>query len=453
MLKKHRVRLCLCVLTAVAATLSACDDGGGKTVECGATRMEDATQPPDIALPAGASVTAAVHLLNDCGDVVGASVSFDVTLGGGTVSAPAVTTDAAGLASALWTLGPAPVRHALVATAPAPTAGGAAASLDWFVNAAPAPAPAFPYVGDVEAFLQGEGAGGSTEDLAFVGEGDATRLVMGVPNGLVEVALDGTVTRRALSGEPIGRAWGIAAGEDGAIWAIDGVAKTLVHIDAAGLVTTRLTDDGAVPLEGPNYVAVGPDGDVYVTDPCLGSIVRFDPDKDAVVAVHTFDRLKDGGPNGLAFGSDGRLYGLTENTGVLCAQGDIPDPEAPLAQLFAITLTPDGFGTRETVAPALGVFGDGLAFDAEDNLYMVVDLVKDFALDASLVLVRPAAGDRVVRLVDSSPDVIANLAFGRGPYGETKMYAALLQIPFLTPGAKRGLRVMELGIGGRPLSN
>lgn len=452
MLKTHRHRLCLCAFTAVAASLVACDDGGGKPAKCGATRMEDVTQPPDIALPAGASTTIAVHLLNDCGDVGGASVSFDVTLGGGAVGAPAVDTDATGRASVLWTLGAAPIRNVLVATAPAPGDGGAAASLDWFVNAAPAPAPPFEYFGDVEDFLTAEGKSGSTEDLAFVGEGDSARLVMGVPDGLLEVAPGGTVTRRALTGEPIGRAWGIAAGEDGAIWAIDGIAKSLVHVDAAGLVTTRLTDDGAVPLEGPNYVAVGPDGDVYVTDPCLGAIVRFKPEPETVVAVHTFDLPTEGGPNGLAFGRDGRLYGLTENTGFLCADPSIPDPQAPLAQLFAITLTADGFGTRETLAPSLGVFGDGLAFDAEDNLYMVVDLVKDLKLDASLVLVRPAAGDRIVRLVDSSPDVIANLAFGRGPYGETKMYAALLQIPFLTPGAKRGLRVMELGVEGLPLS-
>ncbi|MEZ4269565.1 MAG: hypothetical protein R3F39_24670 [Myxococcota bacterium] len=452
MLKTDRIYLSLCVLTAVSWSLAACDDSGGDAPECGVTRMVDVTQPPDIALPVGASLTVAVHLQNDCGDVAGESVGFRVTRGGGCVAAAAVTTDATGRASVLWTLGAAPVRHELVATGPAPADGSAAASLDWFVNAAPVPNAPLADFGGVEAFLAAEGKTGSTEDLAFVGEGADARLVMGAPDGLLEVAPDGTVTRRALTGEPIGRGWGLAAGKDGALWVIDGVAKSLVHVDAAGVVTTRLTDDGAVPLEGPNYVAVGPDGHVYVTDPCLGSIVRFDPVKGEVVAVHTFDLVKDGGPNGLAFGRDGRLYGLTENTVVLCGHGKLPEPEAARAQLFAITLTADGFGTRETLAAELGVFGDGLAFDDEDNLYMVVDTVKDFALDASLILVRPAAGDRVVRLVDSSPDVIANVAFGRGAYGETKLYAALLQIPVLTPEAKRGLRVIDVGIAGYPLS-
>jgi streptogramin lyase len=450
MLQNHSRLLTVCALLAWPSALAACD-GTSPPAECGALRLEDATTPPDVALAAGMSATMAVRLLDDCGPAVGASIGFSVRLGGGTVDSAVATTDATGRASALWTLGPAPVRHELVATAPAPAGGGDPDAVDWFVNAAPAPQP-FPYVGDVESFLAAEGKTGSTEDLAFVGQGADARLVMGTPDGLIEVAPDGAITRRALTGEPIGRAWGLAAGKDGAIWAIDGVAKSLVHIDAAGLVTTRLVDDGANPLDGPNYVAVGPDGHVYVTDPCLGAIIRFDPDLDAVLAVHTFDRATDGGPNGLAFGPDGRLYGLTENTGVLCGQADIPDPEAPLAQLFAVTLTADGFGARETLAPALGVFGDGLAFDSEGNLYMVVDTVADFALDASLILVRPAAGDRVVRLVDSVPDVIANVAFGRGAYGETTLYAALLQIPILTPEAKRGLRAIEVGIPGLPLS-
>ncbi|MCB9730022.1 MAG: SMP-30/gluconolactonase/LRE family protein [Deltaproteobacteria bacterium] len=440
-------------LAALTRPLVGCTDDAP---ECGDPQMEDVTEPPDVALAVGATTSVAVHVFDACGDMPGVSVDFQVTLGGGAVSAASVTTGADGRATTSWTLSASPVRQELSASASGLAEAPATdPTLDWFVLAAPLPTADLQTFGDVEGFLQAEGFGGSTEDLAFVGEGDSARLVMGAPEGLLEVAPDGTVTRRTLSGEPVGRAWGIAAGADGALWAVDAGASTIVHIDKDGAVTTRLTDDGTVPLVGPNYIAVGPDGDVYITDPCLGELIRFDPDTDTVVDVEVFDRSTDGGPNGLAFGRDGRLYGMTENTVALCSQAGVAEPDDPLAQLFVIEVTATGFGAREALATGLGVFGDGLAFDAEDNLYMVVDTVdlENFALEASYVLVRRAQSGEVVRLLDSSPNVIANVAFGRGPYGETTLYASLLQIPFLTPDAKRGLRRIELGIPGLPLSH
>jgi hypothetical protein len=44
--------------------------------------------------------------------------------------------------------------------------------------------------------------------------------------------------------------------------------------------------------------------------------------------------------------------------------------------------------------------------------------------------------------------IIANVAFGRGPLGETTMYGALLAIPPFTNSDKRGVVKFEVGVSG-----
>ncbi len=295
--------------------------------------------------------------------------------------------------------------------------------------------------GDVHAFLEAEGIAGSTEDLAFVDD----RLVIGVRGGLATLDPSGDASLMELS-EPLGGSvLGVAVDAAGDLWVCDPDNGALRRVAPDGTVSTAL--DG---LDAPNYVAVGRDGHVYVSDPCAGELIRFDPAAGEVVARHPFDLPAEGGPNGFAFGPDGRLYLVTENTALLCGHGDV-DLTAPIAGLYALTLTADGFGAREAVLEGIGLFGDGVAFDVAGNLYYVADTQKDFKLEESAVWVLPAGEPEPRKLLAAADRIFANLAFGAAPFGETTLYISLLTLPGFAPPEARGVERVEVGIPGRPL--
>ena len=293
--------------------------------------------------------------------------------------------------------------------------------------------------GDVEGFL-GE-VRGSTEDLAF----DGDRIIIGVPGGLASVDAEGTVSDfGALNAELGGSVLGVALDADGGLYVCDpdnGALRYIVDLDVATVI------DG---LDAPNYVAVGPDGDVYVTDPCAGELIRYDPDAGEVIARHAFDLPAEGGPNGVAFGPDGSLWGVTENTALLCNHADTVELTAPIAKLFRMEITADGFGARETIVDNIGLFGDGIAFDVQGNVYYIADTTEGVMLDESQVWVLPVGSETPTKiLVAGEGGIYANLAFGTGPFGETTLYLSMLAFPgFAT---ERGLRRVEVGIPGLPL--
>ncbi len=294
---------------------------------------------------------------------------------------------------------------------------------------------------DVDSYLSDAGNRGSTEDLAFVGD----EMLLGVPGAILKLGPDGTTSEMALSGDDVGRPLGIAVDADGVLWYADAENGALKRVGTDGAVSTALEG-----MEAPNYTAVGPDGHIYVTDPCGAELIRLDPSDNSVVARHTFDLPTEGGPNGLAFDADGRLWGVTESTALLCNDVDTVELTAPIAVLFAIDVTADGFGERENVIDSIGLIGDGLAFDVDGNLYYVSNENEGATLkECAIWLLRAGETTPVKVLVAAEDTLFANLAFGPDAFGSTTMYIVMLAFPGF--GNERGVHRVDVGVAGLPL--
>ena len=373
----------------------------------------------------------------------GIRLDFAVQLGGGSVTPASAVSDAEGHVSLTWTLGLAPVRNRLDAT----VEGRDEFLFDIYATLA-TPYEPQPF-GDVNAFLTDLGIAGSTEDLAFSPDGE--RLLMGVPGGLIELDPQGNATQLALTGDALVNPLGIAFDRAGNLWVADSGADALQRVSPTGEVTTVLTSDGTRPLVGPNYVAIGPDDKVYLSDPCLGALLRFDPQSNRVDAVLDFDLPVEGGPNGFAFDASGkRLFLATENTGLLCGHSFVGITD-PIAGLFAIDVDDSSFTGRQTIAADFALFGDGVAFDVEGNLYVIFDTQKNFMLEESALWVLQAGNDRLVKVAAVHGRVLANIAFGSPQFGGGTAYLALLAVPGFTPATARGAELLDLGIAGLPL--
>jgi len=384
--------------------------------------------------------------------VQGVVVELDVELGGGSVASAQVVTDGDGMATIQWTLGLPPVMNRLRAVIEAGTPDESSVTFDVQAEAGDPLIPE-PF-GDVNGFLESNDIQGTTEDLVFDNQG---RVLMGVPGGILAIDPGGAAEMLELTGDDLATPFGIAVDEDGNIWVADGQARALKKVSPEGDVETVFEDDGIRDLEGPNYIAIGPEGDVYLSDPCLGEIIRYDPVAQEIVAILSFAVSKDGGPNGFAFNAEGdRMFVVTENTGILCQHSDI-DVKAPVASLFTVGITEDGFGQREPVALGIGLFGDGMAFDAEGNLYVIVDRLLEgtLTLDDSAIWVLPKGGSDLVKFASIedplTQGILANVAFGQGEFGETTLYIALLTMPPFSPEEKRGLMRVDVGIVGQSL--
>ncbi len=428
------------VLATLVGALAACDDGGS-----------DAPAPtaPALVETAPSAAPAGQPLDGLTVNVTAADVAVDVSVvrGGGVIDGArqlALRSGPDGTLSVPWVLGPAPVDNRLrIALPDSPELDPLEITVRGTLDA---PLRAEPFA-DVHGFLTEEGytdALESTEDLAFGDDG----LFLGAPGGLLHVAVDGTVSRRHVD-EGIARLWGFAFDDAGYIWGVDIEGDRLVRIAPDGSYESRLDMVDGEPLAGPNYVGVDHEGRVYLTDPCRGEIIRLDP-ATGDVRVHTFDLLTEGGPNGVAVSPDGsQMYVATENTGLLCSHADVPIQEE-LAGVYVIDL--DDFGHHTPLAEGIGLFGDGLAFDAEGNLYVVVDRVMNFQLETSAIVVFPAGeSEGVDFLVADDRQIFANVAFGTGAYGETTLYIALLAVPGFSDPDSRGLERFDVGIPGLPL--
>jgi sugar lactone lactonase YvrE len=393
--------------------------------------------------PAGSTVPIVVTV-TDADGAARAGLAVDATAagGGGSVAPAAGVTDEAGQVAFAWTIGLAPVSNTIRLDAERSTAFHSVLAS---VAEPYEPAP----FGDVNAYLGELGITGSTEGLAFTPDGE--RLILGVPGGLIALDPAGNASAIPLSGDPIVNPLGIAFDRAGNLWVADSGGKALRVVSPDGEVTTRLTTSGDRPLAGPNYVAIGPDDRVYLSDPCLGELLRFDPARNVVDAVMTFDLPSEGGPNGFAFDASGeRLWLATENTGLLCGHSFVGVTD-PIAGLFAIDVGDAGFGARETVAANVALFGDGVAFDAESNLYVIFDTQQDFMLEESAIWVLPAGRDKLEKLAAVRGRVLANLAFGTPAFGEGTLYIALLAVPPFTPATARGAELLDVGIPGLSL--
>lgn len=364
-------------------------------------------------------------------------VEFSVRRGGGSVEPEILQTSEDGTASAAWTLGVAPVNNRLrIRAAGEAVRINTLATLD-----TPYMAESF---GDVHEFMTEQGIEGSTEDLAFQGG----RFVLGVPGGLLQVDADGVTSAIELSGDPLVNPLGVAFDQNDDLWVADSGGHALRKVSPAGEVTTVLADDGTVPLSAPNYVAIDAAGRVYLSDPCLGELLRYDPATAAVDAILRFDLPTEGGPNGFAFDQDGeRLYVATENTFLFCQSEGVGLTDE-IAGLFSVEVSDAGFGERQDIATGMAIFGDGVAADREGNVYVIFDTQADLMLEESAVWVLPRGETELVKFLSTTDRVFANLAFGRGDFGNRTLYLSLLTIPNLIPPESRGLDRFEIGIRG-----
>ena len=338
-----------------------------------------------------------------------------------------------GRATVDWTVGQLPIANTLeLAFADAMTT----VTID--VTSA-GPLTVAPYA-EVDAFLTDNAVTGSTEDLAFSPTGS---IIMGVPGHLIEVSeTTGNIGLVATTGVALKRPLGLAYDHDDTLWIADGDAHALLALEGSA-VREVAKADGAEPFEFPNDVAVGPDGRVYLSDTCTAKVYAIDPATGAVLDRMSFDFVTEGGPNGLVVSADNELWVTTENTVLFCGDSGV-DITAPVAGLFRVPLTATGFGQRTTVAAAVGVFGDGLAFDDLGNLYVIFDTAKDFALDETIVYVLPAGTSTLRRAFAATGKVWANVAF-RG----AELYLSLLAVPPFT--TSRGLEKLSLDVLGAEL--
>jgi len=437
-------------LLAGCSSTAANDDSGRDAVDV-AEALDGTPAQATLAVeglpataPAGVPLTVTVTARDAAGSPAqGATIGATVTRGGGRLAAATAVTGADGRATFTWTPGPAPVLQRLSL---AWNDVVAAASLDATLSTPVAPAP----FGDVNAFLSGNGVSGSTEDLVFTPDG--THLVLGVPGGLIQMDTTGNATTMALTGDALGWTLGLAYDAEGVLWGADANGKALRRIDTEGKVTTIAGGTTAFPLKYPNDITVGPGGRIILADSCLGKVLVFNPDG-SLVSSATFDMATEGGANGVAVDPAGdALWVTTENTSLLCTDGS--DFAAVNGGLYRFALAPDGtLGERTDVAPGLANYADGVTFDAEGNLYVMVDRLNpdDFTLTESAVLVRPAEGGDLRRFLVTTDKAMANAAFGPAAFGQQTMYLALIAMPLVLAPEARGVVRIDVGIGGLPL--
>jgi len=435
------------VALAVAPLFAACgDDPGGDTP----VTITFANLPAS-AEPGSSLNDVAVSVLRAGKPAKNLKLDLAVTAGGGSVAPATLKTDSSGHATFAWTVGQLPIENALEVV----VADDVSANATVDVATAGVITPAA--FSDVDAFLTTNAVEGSTEDLAFSPEG---HLVMGAPGHLLSLSSDGTVSFLDAGGETLVRPLGLAFDAGGKLWIADGDLDALMVYEPASpaaaapvrtaMIRTVADHDGDEPFEAPNDVAVGPDGRVYLSDTCTGKVYAIDPATGAVLDRIAFDHVTEGGPNGLVVspGPHPELWVTTENTGLFCGDTDVAIT-APVAGLFRVPLTTTGFGTRVDVATKVAVFGDGLAFDAAGNLYVLFDTADGLALDETIVDVLPRGGTTLARAFAAKGKVWANLAFGNDAFGKTTMYLSLLKLPPFTES--RGVERVELGIVGAPL--
>jgi sugar lactone lactonase YvrE len=353
----------------------------------------------------------------------GLTVSFRVSGGGGSLSGASTVTDENGVASVRWTLGAAPVWNRITAE----TGGNRVSLQAW---ATPGTPPA------MELAFQAP-AGFNSEGIAFQpGRG----LFLGTEGGLLLSPAPGVDPRPLpLSGEEILGPLGLAFGPTGDQYVCDnrtpyGDVKRVSPDGTCGILSPEF---GEQPFSLPNSLAVDAGGQVYLTSTCDDRIYRIAQD-----TGEAEEFLSISGPNGIAFNGDNSfLYITTENPAIFCNGPWIP------GGLFRVPLNPDGTaGQVEALVEDFAVAGDGLAFDAEENLYVVFSGIQALSpgdLLTSVIYVYTPDGRFNPWISVSVPgDIFTNIAFGVAPFDPLSVYCY---------GFTGRVYRAFLGIPGRPL--
>ena len=335
----------------------------------------------------------------------GLTVRFEVEAGGGDLSTSSVLTDEEGRAAVTWTLGSPPVLNRVSAGIPGST-------VPFRARAEPGEPPA------LEPICQGP-AGFASEDLAFrPGRG----LFLGTAGELLNIpAPGGAVTTVPVTGEPIYNPLGIAFGINGDLYLCENfapVSSVLKRVTPTGVCETLSAGFTGKPFDLPNYAAVHSSGEIFLSSTCDDMIYRVSP-----LDGETSEFLSITAPNGIAFNPDeSYLYILTENPLFFCSGPDLP------GGLYRAALGPDGRpGEIETLVADFAVAGDGLAFDAEGNLYVVFTGImggtwQDLLTSGIFVYTPDGRFEKYVS-VNLPRDIFTNVAFGMEPFDPFSLYS------------------------------
>lgn len=217
---------------------------------------------------------------------------------------------------------------------------------------------------------------------------------------------------------------GLALGPDGAVYvAQNGSATIKSRSERPAPAGVQVVRDGRVVdlatehCVAPNDLVLAPDGRIYFTDPTAGPprVSTLDLERGVVqTALEGIDF-----PNGLAFGlNPEELFVADSRTG----------------SIFRCPVTGAGIGTPEVFASAPGGNPDGIAFDADGNLYVAL-----FATDE--IAVFDTRGTRVASLPTGAGSKPTNCCFA-GPGLRTLVVTAASGGRVLAlPGDFRGIRV------------
>ena len=353
--------------------------------------------------------------------IAGMKVSFEIAAGGGHLSASSAVTDSSGLASVRWRLGTAPVWNQMRSMAN----GSVVTFRAW---AEPGEPPALELVHEAPPGIP-------SEDLAFQqGRG----LFLGSTGAILTAAAPGSgLIALDINGEEIQSPVGIAFGHTGELFVSDNVSQdyaAVKRITPSGICSTLSDGFNGQDFSLPNDIAVHGSGEIYVAATCNNMIYRISP-----LDGETHEVLHTPGPNGLAFNQDySYLYFTTENPAFFC-QGENVN-----GGLFRVAIGPDHSpGQTETLIENVALAGDGLAFDAEGNLYIVFTGVKGSGRTSGVFVYTPDGRfNRFFSVNLCQLEIITNVAFGMEPFDPCSLYCY---------GFTGKLYSAAVGIRGRPL--
>jgi len=252
--------------------------------------------------------------------------------------------------------------------------------------------------GEVQVLASGFVVDGTTgtEGLAFSPDGRLFVGGSGVSGGgyVAEIQLDGSWDSVADVPRSVGLVWHegqllVATGDVG-----NGEGGLVgVDVDAG---TVRVVASG---IDGANFPAVSPWGTVLVSGPGGTTIWEADGAEVSVWAEGVPS------PNGIAFAPDGDRAYVANTYGVPSTVASLPIVDGASGEVGVLATLPDG-STQ-----------DGVAIDAEGNLYVVNNL------PGTIVRIAP---DGAWEVVAEGVTFGASLAFGVGDFDPCSLYVSSL---------------------------